>query len=160
MNDGSSKNSHSKTDVEEFFNLWKGLNDKERKTLLVNLLEGNIVPKLQQLAISGVDLVDCEEDGTNLLHHASISDDPEVIKCLVYIGCQVDGKDNNGKTPLHIASECGNLQSLKILLESSKCWFIKDKTGKSFLKSANKNNRSKIYLMSALIFIKKKIFKL
>ena len=62
MNDGSSKSPHSKTDVEEFLILWKGLNDKERKTLLFNMLEGNLVPKLQQLAISGVDLVDCEED--------------------------------------------------------------------------------------------------
>jgi ankyrin repeat protein len=160
MNDGSSKSPHSKTDVEEFLILWKGLNDKERKTLLFNMLEGNLVPKLQQLAISGVDLVDCEEDGTNLLHHASYSDNSEVIKCLVYIGCQVDGKDKMGRTPLHIASEYGNLQTLKILLESSKNWFIKDNSGKSFIKIANKENRFKIYILSILVYIKTKIFKL
>lgn len=159
MNDGSSKNPHSKTDVEEFLILWKGLNDNGKKAMLSNMLEGNLVAKLQQVAITGFNLVDCEDDGTNLLHHASYSDNPEVVKCLVYIGCQLDSKDKMGKTPLHIASEYGNLQTLKILLESSKNWFIKDNSGKSFIKVANKNSRLKIYILSILVYIKTKLFK-
>lgn len=157
MNDGNSKSPHSKTDVEEFLSLWKGLNDKERKSLLFNMLEGNLVTKLQQLAITGFDLVDCAEDGTNLLHHAAYSNDSNVVKCLIYIGCKPEIKDINGRTPLHIASMNGNLQVLKILLEHSKQWLAKDKDGKTFLHIANRDLILKTYLLTISTYIKKKI---
>lgn len=155
MSDGNSKIPHSKKDVDEFLILWKTLNDKEKKTLLFNMLEGDLVNKLHHLARQGVDLVHCEADGTNLLHHAAYSDNSEVIKCLMYIGCEVERKDENGRTPLHIASENGNLHVLKILLENSKHWFTKDKDGNTFLKVANQDLIFKIYLITLSTLIKK-----
>jgi ankyrin repeat protein len=159
MSEGNSKIPHSKKYVEEFLILWKTLNDNEKKTLLFNMLEGNLVSKLHHLAIQGVDLVHCEEDGTNLLHHAAYSDNPEVIQCLLYIGCELEKKDINGRTPLHIASTNGNLHTLKILLENSKSWLVKDNFGKNFLQLANENLVFKIYLLTITLFIKKKIFR-
>lgn len=159
MSDGNSKISHPKKDVEEFLILWKTLNDNGKKTLLFNMLEGNLVHKLQQLAILGVDLVHCEEDGTNLLHHAAYSDNSEVIQCLLYVGCEVEKKDETGRTPLHIASANGNLHALKILLENSKNWFDKDNFGKTFLHLVNENLVLKTYLLTITLFIKKKIFR-
>lgn len=159
MSEGNSKIPHSKKDVEEFLILWKTLNDNEKKTLLFNMLEGNLVTKLQQLAVQGVDLVHCEEDGTNLLHHAAYSDNSEVIRCLLYVGCEIEKKDERGRTPLHIASANGNLQSLRILLENSKNWFDKDNNGKTFLHLVNENIVLKTYLLTIALFIKKKIFR-
>lgn len=71
------------------------------------MLEGGTVEKLQYLALQGEDLIDCDETGSNLLHHASISDDPYVIECLLYMGCDSNKKNNSGETPLHIASKFG-----------------------------------------------------
>lgn len=158
MSEGSSKIPHSKTNVGEFLNLWKSLSDKEQKTLLFNMLEGDLVKKLHGLAIRGVDLVDCDEDGSNLLHHAAYSDDPNVIKFLIYLGCDIDKIDNKGRTPLHIASENGNMNSLKILLENSRGWFVKDKLGKTFIQIADDNLLVKIYILIISTFFKKRIF--
>lgn len=119
------------------------------------MLEGGTVEKLQSLALSGEDLVDCDEDGSNLLHHASVSDDPTVIKCLLYMGCDINKKNNVGETPLHIASKFGNLKSLKILLEHKKDWREKDKFGKTFIGSAKEGYKRKIILQAVLSFFRR-----
>ncbi len=158
MTDGNSKIPHSKANVGEFLNLWKSLNDAKQRTLLFNMLEGDLVEKLHNLAINGVDLVHCDDDGSNLLHHASYSNNSDVIKCLIYLGCEVDKSDAKGMTPLHIASANGNLHSLKILLEHSKRWFIKDKMGKTFVCVADRDSLFKIYILIISTFFKKRIF--
>jgi len=158
MTDGNSKIPHSKANVGEFLNLWKSLNDAKQRTLLFNMLEGDLVEKLHNLAINGVDLVHCDDDGSNLLHHASYSNNPDVIKCLIYLGCEVDRADAKGMTPLHIASANGNMHSLKILLEHSKRWLIKDKFGKTFIGVAYKDSLFKIYILIISTFLKKRIF--
>jgi ankyrin repeat protein len=116
------------------------------------MLEGGTVEKLQSLALSGEDLIDCDEDGSNLLHHASVSDDPTVIKCLLYMGCDINKKNNVGETPLHIASKFGNLKSLKILLEHKKDWREKDKFGKTFIGCAKEGYKGKVILQALLSF--------
>jgi ankyrin repeat protein len=159
MTEGNSKIPNSKTNVCEFLNLWKSLNDAKQRTLLFNMLEGDIVDKLHNLAIQGVDLIHCDKDGSNLLHHAAYSDNPDVIKFLIYLGCEVDGKDDKGMTPIHIASANGNIHSLKILLEHSKHWLIKNKSGKTFIGVAYKDSLLKIYILIISTFFKKRIFK-
>ncbi|MEY3312053.1 MAG: ubiquitin-protein ligase mib1 isoform [Bacteroidota bacterium] len=160
MKDGNSRLVYSNTDIEDFVLLWNTLSNKEKKSLLFNMLEGGLVSKLHHLARNGFDLVDCDEDGSNLLHHASFSDNPDVIECLVYIGCDISKQDSFGRTPLHIASSHGNLNSLKTLLQYQKQWFQKDKLGNTFLNTAKEGYKLKIYLLSLLVFIKNRIFHL
>jgi ankyrin repeat protein len=79
---------------------------------------------------------------------------------LVYIGCDISKQDSFGRTPLHIASSHGNLNSLKTLLQYQKQWFQKDKLGNTFLNTAKEGYKLKIYLLSLLVFIKNRIFHL
>lgn len=143
------------TDTEDFIFLWKTLSEKEKRTLLFHMLEGGIVNKLQSIALSGEDLIHSDETGSNLLHHAAMSDNPEVITCLLYLGCDIDKKDNNGRTPLHIASSMGNINSLKVILENKNKWRDKDKLGKTYLNVAKEGYKLKIAIHSLIILVKK-----
>lgn len=119
------------------------------------MLEGGTVEKLKEIALQGEILIDCDETGSNLLHHASISDDPDVIRCLLYIGCDINKKNNSGETPLHIASKFGNLKSLKVLLEHKSNWWEKDKFGKTFIGSAKEGLKAKIMMQMLISLIKR-----
>jgi len=119
------------------------------------MLEGGTVEKLKYIALQGEDLVDCDETGSNLLHHASISDDPYVIECLLYMGCDINKKNSSGETPLHIASKLGNLKSLKVLLEHTSNYWIKDKFGKTFIGSAKEGLKTKIMWQILISYIKR-----
>lgn len=119
------------------------------------MLEGGTVEKLQYLALQGEDLIDCDETGSNLLHHASISDDPYVIECLLYMGCDANKKNKSGETPLHIASKFGNLKSLKVLLEHTSNWWEKDNFGKTFLGSAKEGLKFKILMQTTISYLKR-----
>lgn len=142
----------------DFMCFWNKLDPKEKKELLFHLLEGHLSIKLKELAVSGENLVDCDEDGSNLLHHAALSDDLEAVECLLYMGCDVNKKDKWGRTPLHIASASGNLKVLKKLLLHNKKWFERDNNKKTFLHLANPNLKTRIYFYSFWIFIKRVIF--
>lgn len=159
MKDPNSKLVFSNTDVEDFMLVWNTLSTKEKKSLLFSMLEGGLVTKLHHLARSGVDLVHSDEDGSNLLHHAAFSDNSDVIECLLYIGCDISKQDSFGRTPLHIASSHGNIETLKKLLKNQKNWFIKDKLGNTYLDLAKEGYKLKIYLLSFLIFIKTRVFR-
>ena len=50
------------------------------------------------------------------LHWAAKRDQPEIIKLLLARGAIVDAKDMGNRTPLIIASKCGNVKSVKVLL--------------------------------------------
>jgi ankyrin repeat protein len=157
MKEGNSRLVYSNTDVEDFMILWKTLTDKEKKSLLFNMLEGGLVSKLHHLARNGEDLIHSDEDGSNLLHHAAFSDNSDVIECLLYIGCDLNQQDSFGRTPLHIASSHGNMNTMKKLLENQKKWFQKDKLGNTFLSLAKEGYAFKIYILTIITFIKKRM---
>ncbi len=43
--------------------------------------------------------------------------DYEIAKCLIQSGGDVDTRDSQGASPLHIAAQTGQLQLVKLLLE-------------------------------------------
>lgn len=143
---------------DDFIDFWKALNSKEKRNLLFHLLEGNLSSKLKELAINGENLVDCDEDGSNLLHHAALSDNVDVIEYLLYMGCDANKRDKWGRTPLHIASATGNIKVLKRLLLSKNTWLEKDNNGDTFLRVAHQNHKWQIYFNFLLILIRKFLF--
>ncbi len=42
--------------------------------------------------------------------------DPEVIKLLLSKGANINSKDHIGRTPLHFAARCGNVDVVRFLL--------------------------------------------
>ena len=59
----------------------------------------------------------------------------------------LNSKNSKGITPLHLASEFGQSEVVKILLESNVCLTLKNKNGKTALEIAKENNQKKIYRM-------------
>jgi ankyrin repeat protein len=50
------------------------------------------------------------------LHWAAKRNRPEIIGILVDYGAFIDSKDIGGRTPLFVASKCGNIKCVKALL--------------------------------------------
>lgn len=55
--------------------------------------------------------------GTTVIHSAARNPRTDVLKFMLDQGFDIEGKDRNGRTPLHIAAECRNVEGCKILLE-------------------------------------------
>ena len=66
----------------------------------------------------------------------------EIINILVKNGCNVNMKDQDGKTPLHYASELGQDDTLEILLDNKACPDVQENImGKTPLHEAIENGQ-------------------
>ena len=80
-------------------------------------------------------------DGDTPLHIIvdSSRGDSMCIKLLITAGCDVVHQNNNGDTPLHLASSCGNIEAVKLILQSIA-------HSKSCVKQKNNMGKSPLYL--------------
>lgn len=67
----------------------------------------------------------CNNQGQTLLHLATLKNYSLLIKFLITHGCKIDIKDNQGLTPLFIASMCGHRELIKIFIECKSNWNLK-----------------------------------
>ncbi|XP_038061536.1 E3 ubiquitin-protein ligase MIB1-like [Patiria miniata] len=90
-----------------------------------------------------------DEDGDRALAFAVLGDEPEIVKCLLQAGSNINAANNNGLTPLHLAAAKGHQTCVEVLLkhDQQKCDVnYKDKDGDSPLVLAiSKNNKQIIH---------------
>lgn len=70
---------------------------------------------VQLLINHGADMSIKNNEGMSLLHHAMNA--PNTMKLLLDAGCNVNEKDLNGDTPLHLSCANGNFDCVKLLIE-------------------------------------------
>lgn len=71
----------------------------------------------------------CNSQGQALLHLATLKDYDQLVKFLITHGCKIDIQDNQGLTPLFVASMSGNRELINIFLECKSNWNIKLSNG-------------------------------
>jgi ankyrin repeat protein len=59
-------------------------------------------------------------DSSTLLHEAVRNRQTEIIKTLFQLGAWLDSQNDNGKTPLHVSAEIGELEVIKFIVEHQK----------------------------------------
>lgn len=67
----------------------------------------------------------CNSEGQTLLHLATLKNYSHLIKFLLTHGCKIDLKDNQGLTPLFLASMCGNRELIKVFVDCKSNWNLK-----------------------------------
>jgi hypothetical protein len=67
----------------------------------------------------------CNGQGQTLLHLASLKRYSQLIKFLITHGCKIDVKDNQGLTPLFLASMCGYRDMIQIFVACKSNWNLK-----------------------------------
>ncbi|KAI5952858.1 SPT23 [Candida jiufengensis] len=85
--------------------------------------------------LSLVDLPNCpiiipnwqltNKQGQTLLHLATLKNYNKLIKFLVTHGCKIDVQDNQGLTPLFMASMCGHRKLIELFVECKSNWNLK-----------------------------------
>ena len=60
-----------------------------------------------------------DDEQTTLLHNAVLDDSsPEVLQALIDAGADVNARDEDGGTPLHIAAEYSSKKILQVLIDA------------------------------------------
>mmetsp|Transcript_2489 Transcript_2489/g.2417 ORF Transcript_2489/g.2417 Transcript_2489/m.2417 type:complete len:1179 (+) Transcript_2489:162-3698(+) len=67
----------------------------------------------------------CNGQGQTLLHLASLKKYSQLIKFLITHGCKTDVKDNQGLTPLFLASMCGYRDLIQVFVACKSNWNLK-----------------------------------
>ncbi|CUM56256.1 uncharacterized protein AC631_03924 [Debaryomyces fabryi] len=67
----------------------------------------------------------CNGQGQTLLHLASLKKYSQLIKFLITHGCKIDVKDNQGLTPLFLASMCGHRDLIQVFVACKSNWNLK-----------------------------------
>lgn len=67
----------------------------------------------------------CNNEGQSLLHLATLKNYNQLIRFLITHGCKIDLKDNQGLTPLFLASMCGHRDLINIFLDCKSNWNLK-----------------------------------
>jgi ankyrin repeat protein len=83
------------------------------------------------------------EGGDTPLHKASIGR-TEIAELLVAKGANVNARENNGITPLHIAAERGNREIVELLISRGADINARRKNGKTPLHQASENGYTQI----------------
>lgn len=67
----------------------------------------------------------CNNQGQGLLHLATLKNYKHLIRFLITHGCKIDLKDNQGITPLFLASMCGYRDLIDIFIDCKSNWNLK-----------------------------------
>jgi len=68
--------------------------------------------------------------GAGSLHFAAIEGDRAMVEKFLHISGGINEQNNNGKTPLHVAAEKGNIDGIKVLLNGNVTTTTKDVMGR------------------------------
>jgi ankyrin repeat protein len=68
-----------------------------------------------------------------------------MAKILVYAGCPVDGRDDWGRTALHLAAEEGDAAMIKVFLSLGADKHVQDTSGSTPLALAQHNGHAKVF---------------
>lgn len=71
--------------------------------------------------------------GESLLHFAAAGGSNDIIEKLLFLGLDIDSRDNKGQTPLMTAALCNRPESFRFLIEKGSDPLLKDNDGKSVL---------------------------
>ncbi len=93
------------------------LNRKQAKELQFAAWNGN-VSKVKSLLARGADP---NHPDIYLLHTACENGHLEIVKALVEAGADTEGRDNNGRSPVHCAARRGHKEVLVYLIRDCKC---------------------------------------
>jgi ankyrin repeat protein len=89
---------------------------KKITTEVVQLIRSNNIEKLKQTILSFNTI---DKDKRNLLHHAILSNNIEIVNWLIENNIDINCKDKNGWTPLHFAIQNHNIELVNILLKNN-----------------------------------------
>lgn len=71
--------------------------------------------------------------GPSLLHFAAAGGKNDIIEKLLFLGFDIDSRDNEGQTPLMTAALCNQPESFRFLIEKGSDPLLKDNDGRSVL---------------------------
>jgi len=91
------------------------------------ILEGHF-DMVDFLLKKGADIKAKNISGATALHFGVMNGDRLLVE--KFLPCGINEKNNNGKTPLHIAAEKGNIDAIKVLLNNNAVTNIKDTQGR------------------------------
>ena len=57
-----------------------------------------------------------DKDGDRAVHHASHSDEPEIVELLVQHSADLNARNKRRQTPLHVAVNKGHVSVIRVLL--------------------------------------------
>jgi len=98
------------------------------KTALIYAILESHFDMIDLLLKKGADMKAKTLSGANALHFVVMNGDRALVE--KFLPCGINEKNNNGKTPLHIAAEKGNIDAIKVLLNSNATTTIKDILGR------------------------------
>ncbi|XP_050500560.1 uncharacterized protein LOC114333655 [Diabrotica virgifera virgifera] len=97
--------------------------------------------KVRHFIENGADLNDAR-NGISLIHHAVISDRPEIAAMLIESGVDLNVTDKNGNNPLHLAVLKNRINVAKVLIQNV-TWDVNatNNKGESVLEAIQRNSR-------------------
>ncbi|ODV82443.1 uncharacterized protein CANTADRAFT_4435 [Suhomyces tanzawaensis NRRL Y-17324] len=120
-------NSMNKANIEWFDNAHKAVeeltkSDLSTEEILINFLSLVDLPNCP-IIIPNWQL--CNNQGQSLMHLSTLKNYSRLVKFLITHGCKIDIQDNQGLTPLFLASMCGHRDLIKLFIDCKSNWNLK-----------------------------------
>lgn len=128
-----------------FTGLFRKQNDQSFTPLQLCVLYITMLPEtLKYLAVSGIDFDETDMDGENALFFAIRGGRNEsTLSILVKYGCNYERGNKSERTPLHVATEYGNVSAIEYLISVGANVNAKDKEGDTPLHSAVQSRKNR-----------------
>ena len=103
--------------MEAIYRLYKNTGDGSSKSILDAVMHNDCSYVIDYYEF-GKDILITDKKGDTFLHKACRNDNFEIIDLLLKLGCDVNARNNNLETPLHLAVQFKNAEAVqKLLLE-------------------------------------------